>query len=462
MFLKSLSGRFLLLTIIGVMLAEVLIFVPSVARFRLDYLQSRLERAQIASLALLASPDQMVEPALEAELLRNAGVLNVALKRDEVRELMLASPMESPIDKDYDLRSVGPLSLIGDAFDTLLNGEGRVIRVQGEPVKQAGLLIDVVIEETPLRDAMITYGTNIFYLSLVISVTTAALLFFAVRLLLVRPISRLIMQIKSYGDAPEDTKRIIEPSARVNELRDAEVALQSMETQLSQSLRQKDRLAALGTAVSKISHDLRNMLTTAQLLADRMEMSDDPRVQKSAPKLVGSLSRAVNLCESTLAFGRAEEARPMKTGFAILPLLEDVADSERLAVGDAPIEIHVSAPAGLKILADQEQIFRVLSNLVRNARQGLEARKKPGRIDISATEQDDNWTVTVEDNGPGLPEKALAKLFRPFEGGVRAGGAGLGLAISSELVKGHGGKLELTRNSPEGAEFRISLPKNPE
>lgn len=152
----------------------------------------------------------------------------------------------------------------------------------------------------------------------------------------------------------------------------------------------------------------------------------------------------------------------MKTGFAILPLLEDVADSERLAVGDAPIEIHVSAPAGLKILADQEQIFRVLSNLVRNARQGLEARKKPGRIDISATEQDDNWTITVEDNGPGLPEKALAKLFRPFEGGVRAGGAGLGLAISSELVKGHGGKLELTRNSPEGAEFRISLPKNPE
>ena len=462
MFLKSLSGRFLLLTIIGVMLAEVLIFVPSVARFRLDYLQSRLERAQIASLALLAAPDQMVEPDLEAELLRNAGVLNVALKRDEVRELMLASPMQAPIDKDHDLRALGPFALIGDAFDTLLNGEGRVIRVQGEPVKQAGLLIDVVMEETPLRDAMITYGTNIFYLSLVISVTTAALLFFAVRLLLVRPISRLIMQIKSYGDAPEDTRRIIEPSASVNELHDAEVALQSMETQLSQSLRQKDRLAALGTAVSKISHDLRNMLTTAQLLADRMEMSDDPRVQKSAPKLVGSLSRAVNLCESTLAFGRAEEAAPMKTSFTIRLLLEDVADSERLAVGDAPIGIHVAAePPGLMITADQEQIFRVLSNLVRNARQGLESQRKPGRIDISAAEQDDAWTITVADTGPGLPEKALKKLFRPFEGGVRSGGAGLGLAISSELVKGHGGKLELLSSDEKGAEFRISLPKDP-
>lgn len=460
MFLKSLSGRFLLLTIIGVMLAEVLIFVPSVARFRLDYLQSRLERAQIASLSLLAAPDQMVEPDLEAELLRNAGVLNVALKRDEVRELMLSSPMQAPIDKNYDLRMLGPLALIRDAFDTLLNGEGRVIRVQGEPVKQAGLLIDVVLEETPLREAMITYGANIFYLSLIISVTTAALLFFAVRLLLVRPISRLIMQIKNYGDAPEDTRRIIEPSASVNELRDAEIALQSMETQLSQSLRQKDRLAALGTAVSKISHDLRNMLTTAQLLADRMEMSDDPRVQKSAPKLVGSLSRAVNLCESTLAFGRAEEAAPMKTGFPVRLLLEDVADSERLAIGDAPIEVHVAVePAGLKVKADQEQMFRVLSNLVRNARQGLESQNKPGRIDLSAAEEADVWTISVADTGPGLPEKALKKLFRPFEGGVRSGGAGLGLAISSELVKGHGGRLELLRSDENGSVFQITLPR---
>ena len=93
MFLKSLSGRFLLLTIIFVMLAEVLIFVPSVSRFRVDYLQTRLDRSQIASLALLASPNDMVTVELEAELLRNADVLNVALQRDSVRELMLSSPM---------------------------------------------------------------------------------------------------------------------------------------------------------------------------------------------------------------------------------------------------------------------------------------------------------------------------------------------------------------------------------
>ena len=82
---NTLSGRFLILTIVFVMLAEVLIFVPSIARFRLDYLNTRIERAQIASLALLA--DDMLAPELEAELLQNAGVYNVVLLRNETRRV---------------------------------------------------------------------------------------------------------------------------------------------------------------------------------------------------------------------------------------------------------------------------------------------------------------------------------------------------------------------------------------
>ena len=93
--LNTLSGRFLVLTTVFVMLAEVLIFVPSVARFREDYLLARLERAQIASLALLA--DDMISEDLEAELLRNAEVYNVVLRRDEVRQLMLSSEMPAPL-----------------------------------------------------------------------------------------------------------------------------------------------------------------------------------------------------------------------------------------------------------------------------------------------------------------------------------------------------------------------------
>src|SRR6056297_2169188 len=99
---NSLSGRFLLLTIIFVMIAEVLIFVPSVARFREDYLLARLERAQIASLALEA--DDMISRDLERELLRNAEVYNVVLRRDEIRQLALSSPIPSPISATFDLR----------------------------------------------------------------------------------------------------------------------------------------------------------------------------------------------------------------------------------------------------------------------------------------------------------------------------------------------------------------------
>ena len=180
MFLKSLSGRFLLLTIIFVMLAEVLIFVPSVSRFRVDYLQARLDSSQIASLALLATPNDMVEPELEAELLRNADVLNVALKRDEIRELVLSSPMRAAINQSFDLRGASAWTLMHDALYVLWNDDDRVIRIIGEPVKGAGQMIEAALYEEPLRDAMVDYGLTILKLSLFISVVTASMLFASV------------------------------------------------------------------------------------------------------------------------------------------------------------------------------------------------------------------------------------------------------------------------------------------
>ncbi|WGI21683.1 HAMP domain-containing sensor histidine kinase [Amylibacter sp. IMCC11727] len=458
MFLKSLSGRFLLLTIVFVMLAEVLIFVPSVARFRVDYLQERLERSQIASLSLLATANDMVEPELEAELLENAGVLNIVLRRDSIRELVLASPMPAMIEESFDLRDPSAWVLIKDAFRTMVPREDRVIRVLGQPVKGAGLMIEVAMDEAPLRAALWDYGLTILILSAVISAFTAALLFFSVRTFMVRPIERLVRQIKNYEEAPEDARRIIQPKATVTEIYEAETALNSMETQLSQSLRQKERLAALGGAVSKISHDLRNILTTTQLLADRMEHSDDPRVQKSAPKLLNSLSRAVNLCESTLAFGKAEEAAPMLRPVSMQALFDDVVEAETLALQDGSVEVVAEDVSGIEMQVDEDQIYRVVSNLVRNARQVL-AAGKGGEVRVSGAESENGWTITVKDTGPGLPPKALDNIFKPFEGSVRKGGTGLGLAVSADLVSGHGGKLELVENSSAGAAFQIWLPK---
>ena len=457
--LNSLSGRFLILTTVFVMLAEVLIFVPSVARFRESYLESRLERAQIASLAVLADDmDDMLAPELEQELLDNAGVFNVVLRR-EVRQLVLSSPIPEPIHATYDLRDSTGLSLIRDAMGTLFDPVNRIIRVIGNPVRDGGLLIEVTMETGPLRAAMIEYGINILILSAVISIVTAGLLFLAVRVLLVVPIKGVVAAMQDYARAPEDARRIIAPKAGVTELREAEDALQSMQTQLTQALRQKERLAQLGGAVAKVSHDLRNILTSAQLFVDRIEGSEDPAVRRLAPKLVGSISRAVALCEATLAFGRAEEPPPALNRVRLAAVVAEVIDGERMAAGEHAVSFSESVPAGMTIRADGEQLYRVLLNLVRNARQAIVASGKAGDIRVGAVEYDELWRITVSDTGPGLPPKAREYLFQPFQGGTTKGGAGLGLTIAAELVRGHGGRLDLERTDAGGTSFAILLPK---
>ncbi len=459
MFFRTLSGRFLILTIIFVMLAEVVIFVPSIARFREDYLQQRLELAQLASLALLATPDDMVTPELSDELLKNAEVLNIVLRRNERRELILSAPMVEPVMETYDLRTASPYRLISDAMATLFINEEEVIRVIGRPVKGAGIEIEVTLKVMPLRAAMLAYGRNVFLLSLIISIISSAMLFVAVRFSIVRPIRRLVSNMMDYQQAPEDATRVIAPQSRVVELRAAEDTLHDLQTQLTANLKQKERLAQLGEAVAKISHDLRNILTTTQLLTDRIEMSEDPTVARVAPKLVNSVGRAINLCEQTLTFGKAEEAAPRPERFKLAELVDEIIDSENLRDEAETVKIRCEFDPAFPLEADREQMFRVIINLVRNARQAMVATQGSGEICIRAERTPSGAEIKVCDTGPGLPNAAKDKLFQPFQGSVRKGGTGLGLAIAAELVRGHGGTLELAETSESGTCFRINLPQ---
>ncbi|MEI6097076.1 MAG: HAMP domain-containing sensor histidine kinase, partial [Alphaproteobacteria bacterium] len=429
----------MLLTVAFVMLAEILIFVPSVARYRADFLLVRLKEAQIASLAQLATNED-ISPDLQAELLKNAGVYNVVLLRDQVRQLVLSSPVPSPITATFDLRDAGPFQLIADAAAALWQSENQVIRVIGNPVQDGGLLIEVTMQSAPLRAALLDYSLRILALSALISVVTAVLLFLAVQRLMVLPIRRVVRNMQTYADAPEDARSVIVPNASITELRVAEEAMMAMQTQLTQALRQKERLAQLGGAVAKISHDLRNTLTTAQLFADRLESSADPTVARFAPKLVNSISRAVNLCESTLAFGKAEESPPRLTRFALRPMIDELSEEEGLIL-QGKVTLLNNVPVGLVIRADAEQLHRVLTNLVRNACQAIAATGQAGIVELSGGESDSEWWIRVSDTGPGLPPKAREHLFAAFQGGARRGGTGLGLAIAAELVRGHGGKL---------------------
>ncbi|MGX1197588.1 sensor histidine kinase [Parvibaculum sp. MBR-TMA-1.3b-4.2] len=456
-FATSLSFRLLVMTVLFVMLAEVMIFVPSIANFRKTWLDQRAAAAQIASLSLEATPDNMVSPELREELLRNAQIYLVVLHRTDTRKLLLSESMPPKVDTYYDLQKATPFSLVVDAFETLLAKDGRTIRVMSKPNHSAGESIEIVLDETPLRSAMLHYGANIFWLSLVISVITAGLVYLALHVLMVRPMRRITHHMVSFRQNPEDARRVILPSGRLDEIGVAERELAAMQSEIRATLNQKARLAALGGAVSKINHDLRNILASVQLISDRLGAVDDPTVQKLAPRLFSSIDRAIQLCTDTLKFGRAKEELPQRRRFRLASFANEIAEAsipEKLGIGWID---HV--PDDLEVDADPDQLFRVLLNLVRNATQALGERGRAGgEICLTAQRCEDHVHIYLSDNGPGLPEKAKAHLFEPFSGSARAGGSGLGLAIADELVRAHGGHIDLVKSDASGTVFRICIP----
>jgi signal transduction histidine kinase len=225
-------------------------------------------------------------------------------------------------------------------------------------------------------------------------------------------------------------------------------------------LHQKSRLASLGLAVSKINHDLRNLLASAQLFSDQLSTLPDPKVQRFAPKLMRALERAIAFCQSTLSYGAAQEPPPERRKVAVEPLIEEVHEALGLGI-DVPIRWIVAVEKDLAMDADHDQLFRVLVNIARNAVQALEAQgtHDPARDQIRITGRREGSTVVLEisDTGSGVPERARAHLFEAFHGSARAGGTGLGLAIAAELVRAHGGEIRLVPGTI-GATFRITIP----
>jgi signal transduction histidine kinase len=304
---------------------------------------------------------------------------------------------------------------------------------------------------------MIRYGLNVLGLSVIISIITAALVYFTLNGLLVQPMMRIARNMLRFAQNPEDASRIIVPTPRQDEIGTAERELAYMQEQLTQTLQQKSRLAALGLAVSKINHDLRNMLANAQLISDRLSSLPDPAVQRFAPKLIASLGRAITLADSTLQFGRAEEAPPRRELVPLRPLVDEVGDGLSLPREDT-ILWTIEMDEALQVDADRDQLFRVLTNLCRNALQALE-QQEPGRGHIRVLGRRNGRLVSIEvsDDGPGVPEKARAHLFQAFQGSARKGGTGLGLAVAHELVTAHGGAIRL-RDTAKGAAFELDIP----
>jgi signal transduction histidine kinase len=458
----GLSGKLLLLTILFVTVAEILIYVPSIAGYRLMWLSDRLAAARTAALVLYAAPDQMVSEELRRQLLTSVGAKTVALKMGNKRLLLAFDDMPPQVDHEIDMRNISMVKSTMDAFDTMLGKGNEVLRIVGE-APMSGEFVEIVIDEKPLRQAMWKYSGNILVISLAISAISATLVYLSLAWLFVRPLRRLTASMVAFGADPENPLHIVAPSGRHDEIGLAERELAMMQKDLSQTLQQKNRLASLGLAVSKINHDLRNLLASVQLLSDRLTSVADPRVRSLAPKLMAALDRAIAYCEQTLAFGKAQEAPPQRQSVDVAQLLEEV--RETLGLGpDASIGWVASIERGLHVDADPDQLLRVILNLVRNSKQALESQTpndpKRDQIRIIGRREGSVVVLQVADTGPGVPERARAHLFEPFHGSARRGGTGLGLAIASELIQAHGGEVKLV-DGTIGATFRIVIPDQP-
>jgi len=453
----GLSGKLLLLTIAFVMMAEVLIYVPSIATFRRDWLNGRLAAAYTAALVLEAAPD--VPDSLTRQILDSIGARAVAIKMGTLRRPLAVSDQMPTVDYDIDMRNMSLPRETIDAFATLFARQNVVLRVMG-PAPMGAEFVEIVLDEAPLQAAMLDYSATFLLLSLLVTGIAAVVVYLSLHYLFVRPLHRMTANMVAFHGDPENSARIIEVSGRHDEIGTAERELAAMQRDLASMLQQKNRLAALGLAVSKINHDLRNLLTSAQLFSDRLSSLPDPRVQRFAPKLMRALERAIAFCQSTMSYGRAQEAPPDRRPTDLAACVEEVRETLGLEP-DAKVRWISAVERGITVDADPDQLFRVLLNLARNAVQALESRaaQDPDRDQVRITGRREGAVVVIEvaDTGPGLSENARAHLFEAFQGSSRTGGSGLGLAIAAELIRAHGGEIKLVEGTI-GATFRVTIP----
>lgn len=458
----GLSAKLLALTVAVVAAAEIAVLVPTIANYRIAWLSDRLAAARTAALVLDAAPQEGISPNLTREILHSVGATVIVVKREDTRRLLAASDMPPEANVHIDMRETTLWSAVHDAFDTLVARDGRVLRVLGDPPSGADF-IEIVLTETALRHAMLRFAATVLLVSLAVAVVAGILVYVSLNWLFVRPMRRLTERMSAFRENPEDASRIIVPSGRTDEIGTAEEALAEMQRELSQTLHQKSHLAALGLAVSKINHDLRNLLSSAQLLSDRLASVPDPTVQRFAPKLLAALDRAITYCEQTLSYGRAKEPLPERRDVDLSHLFEEVRDTLGLHSGSG-IAWILDVQRGLVADADPDQLFRVILNIARNATQALEARAPldPERDQIRIRAERKGGVVEIEmgDTGPGIPPARREHLFEAFVSSARRGGTGLGLPIADELVRAHGGEIRLLE-TPAGTTFRITLPDQP-
>jgi signal transduction histidine kinase len=459
----GLSSRLLILTVLFVTGVGLLILPATLAQFEDRWLYDHVRAGELASLAVEAAPNQVVSDRLSRQLLNGAGVVSVAVQSGGVDRLVLEAPRMARTPYLVDLREgASPLSWSAP-FQTLFGGKNRMVRVVARPSFRDGDFVEVVAPDAPLKVALENYLLSLIGVALLFVVIVAGALYLLLVFFFVRPMQRITRSMERFRADPEDTAAAIHPSHRRDEIGRAEEELDRMQADLRTALNSRARLAALGEAVAKINHDLRNMLTSAQIASERLAQSGDPKVAQAMPRLERALDRAVRLATDVLAYGKSEEPAPSPIAVRLGPAVAAAAEDAGLSPEGVRLDSRIDPQA--QVSADPDQLDRILVNLMRNGREAIQSDPGSGRagvITISLDQRDEASLIRVSDNGPGVPERVQVRLFQPFSGSGRPDGAGLGLAIARELAQAHGGDVVLVETGPMGTTFEVRLPGTPD
>ena len=459
---RGLSARLLLATALVVVFANLLIVPTLLAIRQQEWLSDRVAAGELASFVVEAAPEGKVTDRLNQEILASAGVVSVAIQTGGLRRLVLAPPRLPRTPYLIDLRRQDPVSSLSASLGTLFGGGDRMLRVIDRPRYRSAEFVEILAPDAPLQRLLLAYLGELLIGALLTSAMAGALVYLFLNLLLVRPIQRITRSMERFRANPEDPAARLTPSGRGDEIGRAEVELDRMQADLRAALSSRARLAALGQAVAKINHEMRNMLTSAQIASERLAGSGDPTVARVLPRLERALDRAVTLAANVLTFGRTEEPGPAPRPAPLRAALEAAAEDAGLT--PAGVRLETAIDDRVQATADPDQLHRILVNLMRNARESIDAdeqRRGVGRVTAEYLAEEGMSVIRLADDGPGLPERARAHLFEPFTGSARRGGAGLGLAISRELAQAHGGDLALASTGPTGTVFEIRLPLAP-
>lgn len=461
----GLAGRLLLVTVASVVLSVTVFYLTRVSAAHDNWLRERLTAAHTAAVVFDATGDAPLTADQTTKLLNVIGAKAMLIETPS-RTIVLAQRLGAPpADLAYDLDASTTWGGISAVVATLRAPPHALLRVSGTASFE-GERVELIIDEAPLVAYLWRVGTNFMTLSISLSIAVTLALWAALWQLVIRPVRRLTHNIVAFGEKPQDVTRIVAPSGRGDEIGRAERALATMQASLVHELGQRKRLAELGMAVARINHDLRNMLATAQLISDRLATIADPLAQRLAPQLVATLDRAIQFCQATLAYGSGRESPVSRRRFDLRKLVVQIVETAE-ATGSASVRFAVEIPPHFEVFADPDHMMRVLENLVRNASHALDARgavgDRPRAIRFAAIRTTGGSAlIEVSDTGPGFPPDHARKIFEPFTLSTSEGGAGLGLAIVSDLIARNGGTIALAQADREtyycGARFLITLP----